>query len=204
MTKKASNLKIDGIMAVTPYYNKPSQEGLYQHLRQVAEATSLPVMLYNVPSRTGINLLPPTVERLSQIGNVAALKEATGNMDQMSELRNSTPDDFIIYCGDDSLTLPMVSLGAHGVVSIASHLVGREIRDMIEAYIAGNIRAAAKIHAHLFPVFKVLFITSNPVPLKESLRLLGRDSGVLRGPLCLPSADECSEIAWVLKNFGLA
>lgn len=203
MVKKASNIKLDGVMAVTPYYNKPSQEGLYQHFRQVAEATSLPVMLYNVPGRTGINLLPKTVQRLSQIDNVVALKEASGNMDQMSELVNSTQEDFIIYSGDDSLTLPMMSLGAQGVVSIASHVVGREISDMIAAYIAGNIREAARIHARLFPVFKVLFITSNPVPLKESLRLLGKDSGILRGPLCPPSEGECSEIARVLTNFGL-
>lgn len=203
MAREASKLKIDGVMAVTPYYNKPSQEGLYRHYRRIAEATTLPVMLYNVPGRTGINLLPGTVKRLAEIDNVAALKEASGNMDQMSELVNSTPDDFIIYSGDDSLTLPMMSLGAQGVVSIASHLVGQEIRDMIEAYIAGDVQKAREIHARLFPVYKVLFITSNPVPLKESLRMLGRDSGILREPLCPPTEGECSEIARVLKQFGL-
>jgi len=203
MAREASKLKINGVMAVTPYYNKPSQEGLYRHFRKIAEATTLPVMLYNVPGRTGINLLPGTVKRLAEIDNVAALKEASGNMDQMSELVNSTPDDFIIYSGDDSLTLPMMSLGAQGVVSIASHLVGQEIRDMIEAYIAGDVQNAREIHARLFPVYKVLFITSNPVPLKESLRMLGKDSGILREPLCPPTEGECSEIARVLKQFGL-
>lgn len=203
MARSASKLKINGVMAVTPYYNKPSQEGLYRHFRRLAEATSLPVMLYNVPGRTGINLLPATVKRLAQIENVVALKEASGNMDQMSELVNATPDDFIIYSGDDSLTLPMMSLGAQGVVSVASHLVGREIRNMIESYIAGDVKKAAQIHARLFPVFKVLFITSNPVPLKESLRLLGKDSGFLREPLCPPTEAECSEISRVLKEFGL-
>ena len=154
MAINASKLKINGVMAVTPYYNKPSQEGLYQHFRRLAEATPLPVMLYNVPGRTGINLLPATVQRLAQIDNIMALKEASGNMDQMSELVNKTPEDFIIYSGDDSLTLPMMSLGAQGVVSVASHLVGREIKDMIDAYIAGDVRKAQRIHARLFPVLK--------------------------------------------------
>jgi 4-hydroxy-tetrahydrodipicolinate synthase len=203
MAINASKLKINGVMAVTPYYNKPSQEGLYQHFRRLAEATPLPVMLYNVPGRTGINLLPATVQRLAQIDNIMALKEASGNMDQMSELVNKTPEDFIIYSGDDSLTLPMMSLGAQGVVSVASHLVGREIKDMIDAYIAGDVRKAQRIHARLFPVFKVLFVTSNPVPLKASMRLLGKDSGFLREPLCPPSDAECSEINRVLKEFGL-
>ncbi|MGE5544141.1 MAG: 4-hydroxy-tetrahydrodipicolinate synthase [Bacillota bacterium] len=203
VARAASNLKIDGIMAVTPYYNKPSQEGLYRHFRKIAEAISLPMMLYNVPGRMGINMLPETVKRLAEIENVVALKEASGNMDQMSELANSTPEGFIIYSGDDSLTLPMMSLGAWGVVSIASHLVGREISEMIEAYIAGDVQKASRIHLRLFPVFKVLFITSNPVPLKESLRVLGKDSGVLREPLCPPSAGECLEIARVLRQFGL-
>lgn len=203
LARKASKLKLNGVMAVTPYYNKPSQEGLYRHFWNLAEATSLPVMLYNVPGRTGTNLLPGTVKRLAQIDNIVALKEASGNMDQMSELVNSTPDDFIIYSGDDSLTLPMMSLGAQGVVSIASHLVGREINEMINSYIAGDVQKAAGIHAKLYPVFKVLFITSNPVPLKEALRVLGKDSGTLREPLCPPSEDECSEITRVLKEYGL-
>lgn len=203
MTRNASKLKIDGVMAVTPYYNKPSQEGLYRHYRNIAEATTLPVLLYNVPGRTGINMLPDTVKRLAEIDNIVALKEASGNMDQMTELANGAPEDFHIYSGDDSLTLPMMSLGAHGVVSIASHLVGREISNMIGAYIAGDVKKAQEIHSRLFPVFKVLFITSNPVPLKESLRVLGKDSGILREPLCPPSEGECSEITSVLKEYGL-
>ena len=203
LAKEMGKLKIDGVMAVSPYYNKPSQEGLYRHFRSIAEATPLPVMLYNVPGRTGVNMLPATVKRLAAIDNIVALKEAGGNMDQMSELIRSTPPDFVIYSGDDSMTLPMMSLGAHGVVSVASHIVGREIRDMIEAYITGDVKKAAAIHGRLFPIFKVLFITSNPVPLKESLRLLGKDSGVLRGPLCPPSEGDCLEIKRVLQGYGL-
>ncbi len=203
LAREVGKLKIDGVMAVTPYYNKPSQEGLYRHFRAIAEAAPLPVMLYNVPGRTGINMLPATVKRLAAIDNIVALKEASGNMDQMSELVRSTPTDFVIYSGDDSTTLPMMSLGAHGVVSVASHIVGREIRDMIEAYIAGDIKKAAAVHSRLYPIFKVLFITSNPVPLKEALRLLGKDSGVVRAPLCPPSEGECSEIKRVLQEYGL-
>ncbi|NLV16920.1 MAG: 4-hydroxy-tetrahydrodipicolinate synthase [Syntrophomonadaceae bacterium] len=203
MAAKIENLKLDGVMAVTPYYNKPSQEGLYNHFKQVALATSLPVMLYNVPGRTGVNLLPSTVARLAQIENVVALKEASGSMDQMSELVNKTPRDFLIYCGDDSLTLPMMALGAHGVVSIASHIIGNEIKMMIDAFMAGDNSGAARIHARLFAIFKLLFITTNPVPLKESLRQMGRDSGLLRGPLCPPSEEESREITKGLQEFGL-
>jgi len=203
LTREASKLGINGVMAVTPYYNKPSQEGLYHHFKQIAEATDLPVMLYNVPGRTGVNLLPGTVHRLAQIENVVALKEASGNMDQMSELVNSTPDDFIIYSGDDSLTLPLMALGAHGVVSIASHLAGREISEMISAYMSGDTVAAARMHSRLFPLFKVLFITSNPVPLKEAMRLLGQDTGVLRGPLCPATESESTEIEKVMRQLGL-
>lgn len=203
LAKKTAELNIDGIMAVTPYYNKPSQEGLYRHFKAIADSVSLPLMLYNVPGRTGINMLPATVKRLSMIDNVSCLKESTGNMDQMTEIKNAVADDFIIYCGDDSLTLPMMSLGAHGVVSIASHLVGREIREMIDAYINGRIKEAQQIHGRLYPVFKVLFVTTNPIPVKEALKMLGKDGGLLREPLCEASDNEKEIITGVLKQFGL-
>ncbi len=203
LAQKAAELNINGIMAVTPYYNKPSQEGIYRHFKAIAESVSLPLMLYNVPGRTGINLLPATVKRLSLIDNVSCLKESTGSMDQMSEIRNAVADDFIIYCGDDSLTLPMMSLGAHGVVSIASHLIGREIREMIDAYINGRNKEAQQIHGRLYPVFKVLFITTNPIPVKEAMKMLGKDSGLLREPLCEASEGEKETIKQVITQFGL-
>lgn len=202
LARQASGLGVDGLMLVAPYYNKPTQEGLYQHFAAIAEAVKLPIMLYNIPGRTGVNMLPETVNRLANIDNIVALKEASGIMDQMSHLKNIVPDDFIIYSGDDSLTLPLMSLGAHGVVSIASHLVGPRINKMIESYISGRMEEARLIHASLFNLYRSLFILTNPIPLKEAMRQLGKDSGILRLPLCEPGAKERIEIEQVLKEYN--
>jgi 4-hydroxy-tetrahydrodipicolinate synthase len=183
LSKEAEKLGVDGVMLVCPYYNKPNQEGLYQHFKKIAGAISLPIMLYNIPGRTGINLLPETVARLAQIENIVAIKEASGSMDQVSNLMTLLPGDMTVYSGDDSLTLPMMALGARGVVSIASHLVGKEILTMIEAFNNGDIRRAGNLHKQLFPVYKGLFIATNPVPLKEALNQLGHNVGGLRLPL---------------------
>lgn len=183
LSKEAEKLGVDGVMLVCPYYNKPNQEGLYQHFKKIAGAISLPIMLYNIPGRTGINLLPETVARLAQIENIVAIKEASGSMDQVSNLMTLLPGDMTVYSGDDSLTLPMMALGARGVVSIASHLVGKEILAMIEAFNNGDIRRAGNLHKQLFPVYKGLFIATNPVPLKEALNQLGHNVGGLRLPL---------------------
>lgn len=183
LSKEAEKLGVDGIMLVCPYYNKPGQEGLYRHFKKIAEAVSLPLMLYNIPSRTGINLLPETVARLAQIENIVAIKEASGSMDQVSTLRTLLPEDMTVYSGDDSLTLPMMALGARGVVSIASHLVGNDILAMIEAFSKGENKRALDLHKQLFPIFKGLFIATNPVPLKEALNQLGYNVGGLRLPL---------------------
>jgi len=144
LSRKAEKTGVDGIMLVTPYYNKPSQEGLYQHFKAIAGSVSLPVMLYNVPGRTSCNLLPETVKRLAAIDNIVAIKEASGNMDQVSLLKNLVGDDFLIYSGDDSLTLPMLALGAHGVVSIASHLVGKRMIEMIDAFVSGDNKKSSR------------------------------------------------------------
>ncbi|MBC7345164.1 MAG: 4-hydroxy-tetrahydrodipicolinate synthase, partial [Clostridia bacterium] len=167
LTREAERVGVDGVMLVVPYYNRPSQQGLYEHFRAIATSTSLPVMLYNVPSRTGRNLEPDTVVRLSELTNVVALKEAAGDMDQVSKLKASLKREFVIYSGDDSLTLPMLALGCRGVVSVASHLVGTRIKDMILAYEQGDGGRALDIHLSLFPLFKALFVTTNPVPVKE-------------------------------------
>src|SRR5690554_227240 len=142
LTNAAEKAGVDGIMLVTPYYNKPSQEGLYQHFNKIAEKSSLPIMLYNVPGRTNVNLLPDTVARLAEIPNIIAIKEASGDLEQVSYLRTLTPDDFLIYSGDDALTLPILSIGGCGVVSVAAHLVGRRIKSMIEAFLAGRVQEA--------------------------------------------------------------
>lgn len=203
LTEEASRLGIDGIMAVTPYYNKPSQAGLYQHFKTIAGVTDLPVLLYNVPGRTGVNMLPETVAKLAQLKNVAALKEACGNTDQVSALKGLVSADFLIYSGDDSLTLPMLAVGAYGVVSVASHAAATQIAQMIDEYVSGNIQAACKTHLALYPLFKAMFITTNPVPVKCAVSLLGLPSSAPRLPLVEASAEEEAIIRKALTGAGL-
>lgn len=203
LTQAAEKVGVDGVMLVCPYYNKPSQEGLYQHFKTVAKSTHLPVLLYNIPGRTGVNMLPATVARLAEVENIVAIKEAAGSMDQVSELRRLLPDGFAIYSGDDSLTLPMLSLGAKGVVSVASHIVGQRIKEMINAFMAGNVTLATQIHLELYPVFKGLFITSNPVPVKAALNMLGHQVGPPRLPLVEATAAERESIKKMLAEAKL-
>lgn len=203
MTKETSKLEIDGLMMVVPYYNKPSQEGLYNHFKTLASATDLPVMLYNIPSRTGSNLLPETVERLAEIGNITAIKEASGSMEQVTELKKRLGENFYIYSGDDSLTLPMLSLGGNGVVSVASHLVGSKIKEMIDKFKNGDHQGALNIHLNLIELFKTLFITTNPVPVKEALNLLGWGLGGVKLPLVDASDDDKNVIDNMLKKYSL-
>jgi 4-hydroxy-tetrahydrodipicolinate synthase len=204
LTKEAQRAGADGILLVNPYYNRPSQDGLYAHFRTVAESTSLPCMLYNIPGRTGVNCLPETIAKLSEIPNITAVKEASGNLDQASEIRRRTKAVFRIYSGDDSLTLPILSVGGSGVVSVAAHLVGREISEMVKTYERGDVGKALSIHIRLFPLFKVLFITTNPVPLKAALNLSGVNVGKPRLPLVEATAKEKEQIQSVLKELALA
>lgn len=203
LTTEAERAGCDGVLLVNPYYNKPSQEGLYQHFKAIAESTRLAVMLYNIQGRTSVNCEPATVARLAQIPNIVAIKEASGSLDQMSQIRKVTPPEFLLYSGDDSLTLPLLAVGGHGVVSVASHLAGREIREMIEAFVAGDVRGATAMHLRLWPLFKVLFITTNPVPVKAALALAGFDAGSLRLPLVEATPKERDQIAAVLKDLAL-
>lgn len=190
-TQKAAKLGLDGSLQVVPYYNKPPQEGLYQHFKAIATACpDLPLMLYNIPGRTGQNLTPETVARLAEIPNIVAVKEASGSLEQASEIRRRTPPEFAIYSGDDALTLPLLAIGGTGVVSVASHLVGEQLQQMIQAFEAGQTKLAIQIHLQLFPLFKALFKTTNPIPLKAALRLQGWEVGSTRLPLCDdPSVD---------------
>ncbi len=203
LSLEAEKLGADGIMLVTPYYNKPSQEGLYQHFKAIASKLSLPVMLYNVPGRTSSNLLPETVAKLVEIDNIVAVKEASGNMDQVSLLKSLIADRAMIYSGDDSLTLPIMALGGQGVVSIASHIIGNEIKEMISLFVAAEVNKATEMHVKLFPIFRGLFIASNPVPLKEALNLLGKKVGNLRLPLTSASDEEREFIKNLLKEHNL-
>lgn len=203
LTREAERAGCDGVLLVNPYYNKPSQEGLYRHFRAVAESTRLPVMLYNIQGRTAVNCEPATVARLAEVPNIVAIKEASGSLDQMSQIRKLTPPEFRLYSGDDSLTLPLLAVGGYGVVSVASHLAGREILEMIEAFDAGDVRRARAIHLRLWPLFKVLFVTTNPVPVKAALALAGFDAGGVRLPLVDATPREREQIASVLKELAL-
>ncbi|HEY9861398.1 MAG TPA: 4-hydroxy-tetrahydrodipicolinate synthase [Candidatus Obscuribacterales bacterium] len=203
-TQKAEKLGLDGSLQVVPYYNKPPQEGLYQHFKAIAQSSpDLPLMLYNVPGRTGQNLQPETVSRLAEIPNIVAIKEASGNVDQASQIRRSTPSEFTIYAGDDSLTLPLLAVGAKGVVSVASHIVGPELQQMIQAFEQGQVQAATEIHLRLFPLFKALFLTTNPIPVKAAMKLRGWDVGPSRLPLCDPPADVVAALEAVFTELAL-
>lgn len=199
-TIRAKELGADGVMVVVPYYNKPSQRGQYEHFRAVAESTDLPIMIYNIPGRTGINMDIETVVRLSDYSNIVAIKEASGDVLNVSALREAVPDDFLIYSGDDALTLPMLSLGAHGIVSVASHIAGRPINEMINAFVQGDSRKALQLHDILMPLFKTLFIDVNPVPAKVLLDELGFMTGGVRLPLV--DSDEVTK-AEILDVFAL-
>lgn len=203
LTREAEAVGVDGIMAVVPYYNKPSQEGLYQHFKAISQATRLPLMVYNVPSRTVTNLLPQTVKRLSEIDNVVAVKEAANDVDQATEIKRICGPDFKLYSGNDSFTLPMLSIGGYGVVSVASHIVGNEMAKMVSEYLSGNVARAWEINLRLLPVFDALFIASNPVPLKRALNLLGFDVGTVRLPLVEMQEHEFKVLQDSLKDFGL-
>ncbi len=203
LTREAEKLGADAIMLVTPYYNKPPQEALYAHFTAVAAATSLPVMLYNVPGRTSRNIEAETVARLAEVDNIVAIKEASGNLDQVSEIRRLTPPEFCIYSGDDSLTLPILAVGGKGVVSVASHLVADRIQAMIRAFNGGQVEEAAAVHRELFPLFRALFVTTNPIPVKAALRLVGFEPGGLRLPLTEATAGEVEIIRQILIQAGL-
>lgn len=190
LARQAAGTGIDGFLVVVPYYNKPSQEGMFQHFKAIAEATSVPVILYNVPGRTSSNLMPATVKRLAEIPNIVALKEASGSIDQVSELKRMLPPEFAIYSGDDSMTLPMLALGCYGVISVAAHVIGDEMKEMVDAWLAGDCAQATKLHLDLFPMFKGIFITSNPVPIKALVDMIGIKAGSVRLPLVNATPEE--------------
>ena len=203
-TTEAAKLGLDGSLQVVPYYNKPPQEGLYGHFRAIAEACpDLPMMLYNIPGRTGQNLLPETVAKLAKIDNIVAIKEASGSIDQSCQIRCLTDSNFAIYAGDDLLTLPMLTIGGAGIVSVASHLVGEQIQQIVQSFLSGEVATAIDIHLKLFPLFKVLFCTTNPIPIKAALNLQGWQVGGLRLPLVEISEAQREEVAIVLRELAL-
>lgn len=203
MTEIAEKIGVDGIMAVVPYYNKPPQSGLYKHFSLIAESTSLPVMIYNVPGRTAKNIEVATVLKLSEIENIIAIKEASGNLSQVAELCNLTDDDFYVYSGDDSLILPVLSVGGQGIISVAGHIVGNRIKKMIRSFKDGDNKKAISLNKELFPIFKGMFISTNPISVKESLNKLGIDVGGLRLPLVELTEKERKKLDNILENADL-
>lgn len=200
-TREAEKLGVDGVLSVVPYYNKPSQAGLLEHFSQIARCTNLPIILYNIPSRTGINMEPQTTAELaSKYKNIIGYKDATGNLDQTSQVVQLAPKSFLIYSGDDSLTLPMLSIGAVGVISVASHILGNEIKNMINSYFAGKIELAKEIHNKLFPLFKTLFKAPNPTGIKAVLEMKGLCKSNLRPPLVKLNEKELKELKDIMDK----
>ncbi|WP_257350356.1 4-hydroxy-tetrahydrodipicolinate synthase [Pseudalkalibacillus decolorationis] len=183
LTRQAEEAGVDGIMLVTPYYNKPSQEGLFQHFKAIAQSTPLPVMLYNIPGRSVVNMSVETIVSLSKINNIVAVKEASGDLDAMAQIISKTPSDFTLYSGDDGLTLPVLAIGGAGIVSVSSHIIGNEMQEMINSFKNGNVNDAASTHRKLLPIMKALFAAPNPSPVKSALNMKGLNVGDVRLPL---------------------
>jgi len=202
-TREAEKIGVDACLLVVPYYNKPTQQGLLKHFGTIAESTNLPCILYNVPSRTAINLVPETVIELSQIDNIIGLKDASGNLDQVARILEGVDNDFLLYSGNDNDTFHILNLGGYGVISVAAHLVGNQIKEMISKAVNGETSQAAAIHRKLLSLFNILFIVSNPIPVKHALNCLGFPVGNPRLPLVPPDEKSASAIEAVLKNYHI-
>jgi 4-hydroxy-tetrahydrodipicolinate synthase len=192
-----------GFLSVTPYYNKPTQEGLYQHYRAFAESTALPIVVYNVPGRTGVNVEVSTLVRLAQIPNIVGVKEASGNVSQMCEIRGAVPADFIVLSGDDALTLPLMAVGGQGIISVAANEIPAEMVEMVELAERNDFTAARQVHARILPLMSVNFIESNPGPVKAAMAAMGLIEEMYRLPMVSPRAESKEKIVKVLKELGL-
>jgi 4-hydroxy-tetrahydrodipicolinate synthase len=203
LARELAALGVDGVLSVTPYYNKPTQEGLYQHYRAIAEAISLPIILYSVQGRTGVNIEPATVKRLAQIENIVGIKEASGNISQMAAILNAVPDDFIVLSGDDAITLPLIALGGRGVISVVSNEIPAEMSQLTRLGLQGDLPGAREIHRRYHPLMEVNFVESNPIPVKAALAEMGLLEPVWRLPLVAPKAENQARIRAVLASLGL-
>lgn len=199
LTRHAKKAGADGALVITPYYNKPTQEGLYMHYKTVAEEVDIPIVIYNVPSRTGVSITPETVARLAEIKNIVGIKEASGSIDQTSEILNLC--DIIVLSGDDSLTLPIMSVGGKGVISVTANIVPKDVSDMVNLILNGKLVEAQRLHKKLFPLSRAMFIETNPIPVKTAMRLFNRLNGEMRLPLCKMSKAHEEQLANVLKKY---
>jgi 4-hydroxy-tetrahydrodipicolinate synthase len=203
LTRHAKEAGADGALLITPYYNKPTQEGLYRHHKAVAEAVALPQVLYNIPGRTGVNMAPATVARLAALPNIVAIKEGSGSVQQCSDIIQACGDRLTVLSGDDALTLPMMALGAKGVITVTANIAPRDMASLVEAALAGRYDEARRLHYKLAPLFAALFVETNPIPVKEALALMGRMDGELRLPLCPLAAENRDKLGRALKDYGL-
>ncbi len=203
LTKHAEKAGADAALLITPYYNKPTQQGLYEHYKKIAEETALPLILYNVPGRTGVNMLPETVARLSELKNVVGIKEATGNLQQVSDVIEYSNKGFIVLSGDDFTTLPLLSIGGHGVISVTANIVPRDVADMVRLWLAGKHDEAGRVHFKLQPLHRAMFIETNPVPVKTALALMGMIEEEFRLPLVNMSRSNRAKLSVALTAYGL-
>lgn len=203
LTRHAKRARADGALLITPYYNKPTQEGLYRHYKAVAEAVDLPLVLYNIPGRTGVNMLPATIARLSAIKNVVGVKEGSGSVQQASDIVQMCGERLTVLAGDDALTLPMMAVGGKGVITVTANIVPADMANLVKAFAEGNIEGARRIHFKLSPLFAALFYETNPIPVKEALGMMGKIDPELRLPLCAMATDTREKLARVLKDMGL-
>lgn len=200
LTKHAEEIGVDAIMLVAPYYSRPNQAGLYEHFSSIAKETKLPIMVYNIPGRSAININPETMIELAKVDNIVAAKEASGDLNAMAQIISETEDDFLLYSGDDGLALPVMSIGGYGVVSVASHVIGSELQQMIGLFLQGNHAEAAALHQRLLPVITGLFQAPSPTPVKTALQMNGLDMGSVRLPLVPLTEQERSKLAALLKD----
>jgi 4-hydroxy-tetrahydrodipicolinate synthase len=203
LARELAELGADGILSVTPYYNKPTQEGLFQHYRAIAEAVSLPIILYSVQGRTGVNIEPSTVKRLAEIENIMGIKEASGNVSQMATILNAVPDEFIVFSGDDAITLPIISLGGRGVISVVSNEIPAEMSQLTRLALRGDFAGARAIHRRYLPLMEINFVESNPIPVKAAMAEMGLLEAEWRLPLVAPKAENQARIRAVLEALGL-
>jgi 4-hydroxy-tetrahydrodipicolinate synthase len=203
LTRHAREAGADGALLITPYYNKPTQEGLYRHYKAVAEAVDIPLVLYNIPGRTGVNMLPATVARLAVMKNIVGIKEGSGSVQQASEIAQTCGDRLTVLSGDDALTLPMMAVGGKGVITVTANVVPKEMAQLVSFFLAGRIDEARRIHFTLSPLFAALFYETNPIPVKEALGMMGKIDPELRLPLCPMGADTRNQLARVLKEMRL-
>jgi 4-hydroxy-tetrahydrodipicolinate synthase len=203
LTKHAKDVGADAALLISPYYNRPTQQGLYLHFKAVADAVNIPIILYNIASRTGVNIEPETIAELAKIKNIVGIKESSGSLDQMSRIVQLCGSDFLLISGDDSLTLPIMAIGGVGIISVVANIAPADVADMVDSFLKGDLRHARKMHYKLLPLIKAMFIETNPIPIKTAMGLLGMIEPGLRLPMCNMKEENTARLVKALKDYGL-